>query len=109
MISSYRSLELAPTRFDRFASRYAIALTIRWDSIAPNLLEDGYDIGIVEEGLGPKDAVKTMIYTHVLKRGSPRGQESSRTHCGSRNFDLYGSAYNRLGHTTIGKLLTTST
>jgi len=33
---------------------------------SPNLLEDRYDIGTVEEGLGPKDAVKTMIYTHVL-------------------------------------------
>ncbi len=31
----YRSLELAPTRFDRSESRYAMALAIRWDSIAP--------------------------------------------------------------------------
>ena len=52
---------------------------------SPNQLEDGYDIGTVEEGQGPKDAVKTMIYTHVLNRGSPRGQESRRTHSERRN------------------------
>ena len=45
----------------------------------PNLLEDRYDIGTVEERLGPKDALTTIIYTHVLNRGSPSGQEFRRT------------------------------
>jgi hypothetical protein len=29
--------------------------------------------------------VTTMIYTHVLNRGSPRGQESRRTHSERRD------------------------
>ena len=48
---------------------YAMAFAIRWDSIAPNLLEDGYDIRRIQELLGHKDVATTMTYTHVLNRG----------------------------------------
>jgi site-specific recombinase XerD len=33
-------------------------------------LADWYDIGTVQELLGHKDVKTTMIYTHVLNRGS---------------------------------------
>lgn len=44
-------------------------------SFATQLLQDGYDIRIVQELLGHKDVKKTMIYTHVLNRGG-RGVRS---------------------------------
>ena len=40
-------------------------------SFATHLLKSGYDIGTVQELLYHDDAKTTMIYTHVLNRGSP--------------------------------------
>jgi site-specific recombinase XerD len=50
-------------------ARYATCHTLP-HSFATHLLDDGYDIRAVQEPMGREDVKTTMIYTHVLNRGS---------------------------------------
>lgn len=62
------SLVQKPVR-EAGSTKRAICHTFR-HSFATHLLEAGYDIRTVQELLGHKDVKTTMIYTHVLNRGS---------------------------------------
>jgi len=57
-------------------------------SFATLLLKDGYDIGTVQELLGHRDVLTTMIYADVLNRSglsksSGPATENLKTRCGS--------------------------
>ena len=53
---------------------YAMAFAIRWDSISPNLLEDGYGIRTIQNLLWHKGENNDNLH-HVLNRGG-RGVRS---------------------------------